>query len=132
MPIFAGGANLAGLRGAKVQRDIAVAAYEKAIQSAFREVADALATKATIDQQITASERVVAAASDSQGLARARFDRGVDNYITLLNSQRTLYTAQQGLIQARYNRSANLVDLYRALGGGLVSEAGADVSAANQ
>ncbi|WKL56325.1 efflux transporter outer membrane subunit [Asticcacaulis sp. ZE23SCel15] len=132
VPIFAGGANRANLRGARVQRDILVAAYEKAIQSAFRDVADALATKSTIDQQISASERVVAAATDSQRLAQARFDRGVDSYITLLDSQRTLYQSQQGLIQARYNRSANLVDLYRALGGGLVSDTGTDVAAANQ
>jgi multidrug efflux system outer membrane protein len=119
VPIFAGGANFAGLRGAKANRDIALAQYESAIQSAFRDVSDQLATRATIDDRLAAQTRTVAAATDSANIAQARFDRGVDSLLTLTDSQRTLYGARQALIGTRLVRSLNLVNLYAALGGGL-------------
>ncbi|ESQ81423.1 efflux transporter outer membrane subunit [Asticcacaulis benevestitus] len=118
VPIFAGGANTANLKATKTSRDIALAKYEGAIQSAFRDVADQLATRATIDDRLSAQARVVEAASDSSTLAQARFDRGIDSRLTLTDSQRTLYTAQQQLITVRLVRSLNLINLYAALGGG--------------
>ncbi|MDV6332314.1 efflux transporter outer membrane subunit [Asticcacaulis sp. 201] len=119
VPIFAGGANAANLSASKTSRDIAVAQYEGAIQSAFRDVADQLATRATIDDRLTAQTRVVEAATDSNTLAQARFDRGVDSRLTLTDSERTLYSAQQQLISIRLVRTLNLINLYAALGGGL-------------
>jgi multidrug efflux system outer membrane protein len=118
LPIFAGGANKAGLDSAKASQGIAVATYEKAVQTAFREVADALAVRDTVADRVGAQERLVAAASDSQRLAKQRKDAGIDSNLTLLDAQRTLYGAQQGLITARLVRATNLVTLYKVLGGG--------------
>jgi multidrug efflux system outer membrane protein len=120
LPIFAGGANLANLAGAKADRGIAVAQYEKTVQTAFREVSDALAVQATIDERLGSQERLVAAAQDAQVLSKARYDRGVDSYLTLLDAQRTLFAAQQGLISTRLIGVTNRVTLYKALGGGSV------------
>jgi multidrug efflux system outer membrane protein len=119
LPIFDGGANKANLKVAEVDRDIAVAQYEKAIQTAFREVADALAQKGTIDEQVAAQQSLTDATSESYRLSQARFDKGVDSYLTVLDSQRSLYGAQQNLIGARLTRLANLVTLYKVLGGGI-------------
>jgi multidrug efflux system outer membrane protein len=118
LPLFAGGANIANLRGAEAQRDAAVATYEKAIQTAFREVADALAVRATISDRVSAQERLVEAASATQRLSQARYDRGVDSYLTLLDAQRTLYAARQTLLAAQLAQGTNRIELYRALGGG--------------
>ncbi|ADG11994.1 transporter [Caulobacter segnis] len=118
LPIFAGGANVAGLDSAKASRDIAVATYEKTVQTAFREVSDALSVRQTVSDRLAAQERLVAAAADSERLSRQRRDAGVDSALTLLDSQRTLYSAQQGLITARLDRATNLVTLYKTLGGG--------------
>ncbi|MBU4433260.1 MAG: efflux transporter outer membrane subunit [Alphaproteobacteria bacterium] len=118
LPIFAGGANKAGLDSAKASQGIAVATYEKAVQTAFREVADALAVRDTVADRVGAQERLVAAAGDSQRLARLRQDAGIDSALTLLDAQRTLYSAQQGLIAARLVRATNRVTLYKVLGGG--------------
>ncbi|SFI80708.1 efflux transporter outer membrane subunit [Caulobacter sp. UNC279MFTsu5.1] len=118
LPIFAGGANVANLDSAKASRDIAVANYEKAVQTAFREVSDGLAVQSTIQDRVGSQERLVAAANDSVRLSRARYGAGIDSSLTLLDAQRTLYTAQQGLIGARLARAANLATLYKALGGG--------------
>lgn len=122
LPIFAGGANIANLRGAEASRDAAVATYEKAVQTAFREVADALAVQATINDRVAAQERLVEAAAVTQRLTQARYDRGVDSYLLLLDAQRTLYAARQTLLQAQLARTANRVELYRALGGGAPAE----------
>ncbi len=122
VPIFAGGANVANLSASKAGRDIALAQYEGAIQSAFRDVADQLATRATIDDRLTAQTNVVEAATDSNTLAQARFDRGVDSRLTLTDSERTLYAAQQQLITTRLVRSLNLINLYASLGGGYLAE----------
>ena len=118
LPIFAGGANVAGLDSAKASRDIAVATYEKTVQTAFREVSDALSVRATVADRVAAQERLVTAATDSQRLSQQRRDAGLDSALTLLDSQRTLYVAQQGLITARLARATNLVTLYKTLGGG--------------
>uniref|UniRef100_B0SWU4 RND efflux system, outer membrane lipoprotein, NodT family n=1 Tax=Caulobacter sp. (strain K31) TaxID=366602 RepID=B0SWU4_CAUSK len=118
LPIFAGGANVANLDGAKASRDIAVATYEKTVQTAFREVADGLAVQSTIQDRVGSQERLVAAANDTVRLSRARYGAGIDSSLTLLDAQRTLYASQQGLIGARLARATNLATLYKALGGG--------------
>jgi multidrug efflux system outer membrane protein len=118
LPIFAGGANVANLKGAKASRDIAVATYEKTVQTAFREVSDALSVRATVGDRLAAQERLVVAATDSQRLSQQRRDAGLDSALTLLDAQRTLYVAQQSLITARLARATNLVTLYKTLGGG--------------
>lgn len=118
LPIFDGGSNKAGLKVAEVDRDIALAQYEKAIQSAFREVADALAQRGTIEEQLTAQQSLTDATAGSHRLSQARYDKGIDSYLTVLDSQRSLYGAQQNLIGVRLARLANLVILYKVLGGG--------------
>jgi multidrug efflux system outer membrane protein len=118
VPLFAGGANAANLNLAKVQKNVQVAQYEKAIQTAFREVADALAARGTLLQQLEAQRALVASASASYKLSEMRFHSGVDAYLTVLDSQRTLYSAQQGLVSVELTRLENLVSLYKALGGG--------------
>ena len=122
LPIFDGGANRANLDFANVSRDIRVAQYERAIQSAFREVADALAQRTTIGGQIDAQQSLVNAADEALMLSDARFTRGVDSYLTVLDAQRTLYSAQQDLINTRLAQLSNGVALYRALGGGWSGE----------
>jgi outer membrane protein, multidrug efflux system len=118
LPIFAGGANVASLDLAKVQKNILVVQYEQAIQSGFREVADALAGRATLDSQVAADTALVQASSESFRLSNMRFTGGVDNYLGVLDSQRLLYTAQQSLVSVKLARLQNLVNLYKALGGG--------------
>jgi len=118
IPIFQGGANLANLKAAEVDRDIAVAQYEKAIQTAFREVADALAQRGTIDDQLAAQQSLTDATAENFRLSTARYERGVDSYLQVLDSQRSLYAAQQNLISVRLSRLSNLVTLYKVLGGG--------------
>jgi outer membrane protein, multidrug efflux system len=118
LPIFDGGSNKANLTVAEVDRDIAVARYEQAIQTAFREVADALAQRGTIDDQLAAQQSLTEATSETYRLSRARFEKGVASYLSVLDSQRSLYGAQQNLIGVRLARLANLVTLYKVLGGG--------------
>ncbi|HEY6871538.1 MAG TPA: AdeC/AdeK/OprM family multidrug efflux complex outer membrane factor [Geobacteraceae bacterium] len=118
LPIFDGGSNRANLKVAEVDRDIAVAQYEKAIQTAFREVADALAQRGTIDDQVTAQQSLTDATAESYRLSQARYEKGVDSYLQVLDSQRSLYSAQQNLISARLARLINLTTLYQVLGGG--------------
>ena len=118
MPIFNAGRNRATVRVAEVDRDLAVTAYERAIEVAFREVADALADRSTIDERLDAQQSLVEATADSYRLSDARFRGGVDSYLAVLDSQRSTYAAQQDLITVRLARALNLVTLYRTLGGG--------------
>jgi outer membrane protein, multidrug efflux system len=118
VPIFAGGANVANLRATKLARDTAVAQYEKAIQTAFREVADALVARGTLDDQLAAQQALVTASEKAYRLADMRYRGGVDSYLSALDAQRTLYSAQQQLQTVRLMRLQNLVTLYKALGGG--------------
>ncbi|MFG6458708.1 efflux transporter outer membrane subunit [Roseateles sp. BYS96W] len=119
LPIFDAGRNQANLKIAQVDRDIAVAQYEKSIQSAFREVADALAERATVGQQVESQQRLVTQTQDALRLAEARFEKGLDDRLTTLDAQRSLYSAQQSLIATRLAQQVNRVTLYKALGGGL-------------
>jgi NodT family efflux transporter outer membrane factor (OMF) lipoprotein len=117
-PIFDAGRNRAGLASAVAARDIAVAQYERAIQSAFREVSDALAGRATLADQLVAQRNVVEAEAGRLRLAQMRFDAGVASFLDLLDAQRSLFTAQQAVVQTRLAQLQNQVLLYRALGGG--------------
>lgn len=117
-PLFDGGRNRAGLRSANVSRDIAVAQYEKAIQSAFREVSDGLAGRATLADQLQAQGNVAEAEAVRLRLSTLRYDNGVASYLELLDAQRSLFAARQALIQTRLQLLQNQVLLYRALGGG--------------
>jgi outer membrane protein, multidrug efflux system len=119
LPIFDYGQNAANLRYAKVEKDVAVAQYEHAIQTAFREVADQLAQRGQIAGLVDANAREVDAVSHSFGLSNARYQRGSDTYLNVLTAQTTLYGAQQNLITARLTRATNLIALYQALGGGV-------------
>ncbi|OJW81640.1 MAG: multidrug transporter [Thiobacillus sp. 65-1402] len=118
IPIFEAGRLQANLDVSTVQRDINVAQYEKAIQSAFREVADALAERATLAEQLDARRRLVEATAAGFRLSEARYKGGVDSYLGLLDAQRALYGAELDLIGVRLSEAANRVALYKALGGG--------------
>ncbi len=118
LPIFDTGRNIAGLEAAKAEREICVAQYEKAIQAAFREVADALAQRGALRDQRQAQEALVEAAATAYLLADSRYRNGNDSYLLVLDSQRALYWARQGLIAIRLAELANRVALYKALGGG--------------
>jgi len=118
LPIFDAGANRGNLEATRALREAAVAQYQKTIQTAFREVADALARRGTIEDQYEAQANLVAAARDSYMLADARYREGVDSFLVSLDAQRTLYSARRSLASTRLTRASNLVELYRALGGG--------------
>lgn len=122
--IFDGGATASNLAAAKASRDAALATYERTIQTAFREVADALARRGTIDESIRAQSSLEANAATAYRISQSRYDAGVANYLEPLDAQRTLYNARQSLISARLIKAANMVELYRALGGGLVESTG--------
>ncbi|WP_306591356.1 AdeC/AdeK/OprM family multidrug efflux complex outer membrane factor [Geothrix sp. 21YS21S-4] len=118
LPIFDMGARRANLKVAQADRDIYLAQYEKAIQMAFKEVADALAERGTLAEQLAAQETLTQALEGSYRLAQARYTAGIDGYLGVLDAQRSLYAAQQGLISLRQAKHGNLVGLYRVLGGG--------------
>ena len=117
LPIF--DARLWGaLRTTKVDREIVVAQYEKAIQTAFREVADALAQRGALFDQMLAQQALVDASAEAFRLSTARYEKGTDIYLNVLDAQRSLYAARQGLTTVRLARLANQVRLYAVLGGG--------------
>jgi multidrug efflux system outer membrane protein len=118
LPIFSGGQNVANLDLAHIEKNVAVAQYELAIQTAFREVSDALSSRETYIDQRQAQEALVAADADACRLAEMRFRSGVDSYLSTLDAQRSLYAAAQGLVSVRQAELASQVTLYKALGGG--------------
>ncbi|EHL96222.1 outer membrane efflux protein OprM [Acetobacteraceae bacterium AT-5844] len=118
IPIFSGGTNQANLDYAKLQQRIEVATYEKAIQTAFRETADALAARGTYGDQLQAQQSLTEAYADSYRLAQLRFRSGVDSFLTVLDSQRELYSAQQSLITLQRDLLSARVTLFKVLGGG--------------
>jgi multidrug efflux system outer membrane protein len=118
IPIFSAGANLAGLDLANVRKRVEVARYEQSIQVAFREVADALVSRTTLEDQLRAQEALTHAAETSYKLADMRYRGGVDSYLGSLIAQRDMYDAQRALIVTRLAGAINLVQLYQALGGG--------------
>ncbi len=128
IPIFAGGANLANLELAKQQKNLYVATYEQTIQTAFREVSDALVARGTLSEQLQAENDLEVASRESYRLADMRFRGGVDTYLAVLDAQRTLYSAQQTRVTVQLSRLQNLVTLYKALGGGWNETSGAAVA----
>jgi len=127
-PIFDGGSARAAVQVAQANRDIAVAQYEKAIQTAFREVSDSLAERAQWQARLAAQQAVVDANAQAFELSEARFTSGVDNYLTVLDAQRSLYSAQQALIGLRQSEQANRVALWKVLGGQSASPVGQRLS----
>jgi multidrug efflux system outer membrane protein len=117
MPIF--DARLwSALKVTQVDRETAVAQYERAIQSAFRDVADALARSGTLGDQMKAQESLMDATTITYRLSMMRYEKGIDIYLSTLDAQRSLYAAQQGLIAIRLAKLTNQVQLYAVLGGG--------------
>ena len=128
IPIFAGGANLANLELARQQKNLYLATYEQTIQTAFREVADALVARGTLSEQLQAQNDLEVASRESYRLSDMRFRGGVDTYLAVLDAQRTLYSAQQTRVTVQLSRLQNLVTLYKALGGGWNEASGAAVA----
>ena len=118
LPIFQGGKLRANLGVATANRDIALAQYEKAIQSGFREAADALALNDSLDAQLASQQALMAAATQAQTLSQARYDAGLDSFVTLLDARRTAYTARKSLVSTQLAQQSNQVALYKVLGGG--------------
>ncbi len=118
LPIFTGGKNRAQLESARAAERIQVATYEKAIQTAFREVADALIDNETYARQISIESALIATKQRRLELATLRYRQGEDTYLNELTAQQDLYSAQQGLLQAQFNKLASQIALYQALGGG--------------
>ena len=129
--LFDFGKNKGNLRYAQATRDAAVATYEKSIQTGFREVADALARRGTIGAQLQAQTSLRDNAAGAFKLSELRFRAGIDTFLTTLDSQRALYTAQQTLLAARLTRDSNSVELYRALGGGVTTAQATDTRRPN-
>jgi len=129
LPLFDFGARRAGVESAQAGRDIAVAQYERSIQTAFREVADALAGQATYSEQLRAQQAVAQAEADRFNLSDLRYRSGTASYLDLLDAQRSLFTAQQQAIEANLARLQNQVTLYRVLGGGWTEPAPAATAA---
>lgn len=118
LPIFTGGANIANLRAAEAYQKKSIADYELAIQTAFQEVADALATEGTVADELLAQQQLAAATAETLRLSEERYKNGADSYLEVLDSQRSNFSAQQAVISAQLSRAASLVTLYKVLGGG--------------
>lgn len=118
LPIFDAGRISANLKVAETDRAISLAQYEKAVQTAFREAADALSLRTPLEGQLAAQQSLVDATAASYRLSKARFDKGVDSYLAVLDSQRAQYSAEQSLITVRLAGLNNQVTLYKVLGGG--------------
>lgn len=118
LPLFDAGANQANLDSAQAGRSLAVAQYEKAIQTAFREVSDALASQSTLTEQLDAQTQQAEAEAIRLKLAELRYKNGVASYLDLLDAQRSLFSTQQGVVQVRLGQLQNQVTLFKALGGG--------------
>ena len=101
----------------EAQRDAAVATYQRTVQTAFREVSDALARRGTINDEVAANARKQAATADTYLLTEARYREGIDNFLSSLDAQRSYYLAQITMVQARLAAAQNQVDLYEAIGG---------------
>ena len=130
MPIF-DARTWSAHTAAKVQREIAVTQYEKAIQTAFREVADTLAVRGTVDEQVAAQQSLVNASRETHRLATSLFEQGIDSYLGALDAQRSLFAAQQALVLLRFQKVASDVQLYAVLGGGWQTNSPSELVAAS-
>ena len=129
MPVFDGGNLRANLAETKAQRAIAVADYERIVQTAFRDVADALAARRWLGQQVEAQRRTLAALSERAHLSNLRYLNGASTYLEVLDAQRDLFTTEQELVETRRARLSSEVNLYEALGGGQDDPSGAIAAA---
>jgi len=129
LPVFNAGRNQAALEAAKAGREMAVAQYEKAIQSAFREVSDALASQSLLAEQSRAQQAQTTAEAERLRLSGLRYQNGVASYLDLLDAQRSLFALEQAVVQVRLAQLQNQVQLYKALGGGWRETAPAGKSA---
>jgi multidrug efflux system outer membrane protein len=125
-PIFQAGAGRANVAASEAQRDALLATYEKAIQTAYRETADALARRGTIADQLVADRLRVTAAEDAHMLSEARYRGGVDSFLQALDAQRSAYSAQRTLVATELEAATNRVTLYRVLGGEAATSAPAN------
>jgi len=119
LPIFNAGSNQANLDAAKSEQAIQLASYEKSLQTAFREVADALAVRSTLKQRLEAQQALTDATARSHDLAEALYRNGASSYLDALDAQRQLYAARQDLISLQLTEQSNRITLYKTLGGGL-------------
>ena len=119
VPIFTAGALSRSLDLAEIRRDSAIIAYESSIENAFRDVANALSAVETLEDRLTAQEKLVKATEKRLELSQLRYDAGIENYLAVLDSKRELYTAQQNFILLKAQDLTAKVTLYRSLGGGL-------------
>ena len=119
LPIFDWGTRKANIKVSEIDQKIALSEYEKAIQVSFREVNDALAAHAHIEERLNTQRRLVSATDTTYKLSTARFRAGIDSYLTVLDAQRSAYAAQQGLLILEQTKLNNQIELYKALGGGL-------------
>lgn len=115
--IFQSGAGHSNVRLSEAERNAAVASYQHSIQTAFREVADALARRGTINDEIGARERQQLATADAYTLTEARYRAGIDPFLTVLDAQRSYYSAQQSMVQTKLAAAQNLVTTYQTIGG---------------
>lgn len=118
VPIFDAGSRRANLKAAQLNRDVALAQYDKAIQIGFREVSDSLMLRWRLTEQQEAQQALVSTLEDAYRLSDLRYNAGIDSYLTVLVAQRSMYAAQQNLVNLRLARQSNLVTLYMVLGGG--------------
>lgn len=121
--IFQGGAGRANVRLSEAQKNAAIASYQSTIQTAFREVSDALARRGTINDEIAARQRQRAATADTYLLTEARYNAGIDPYLNVLSAQQSYYSAQRILVQTKLTAAQNIVDLYQAIGGDALLQA---------
>ena len=117
--LFDGGAKAGSLAAARARHDAAVAMYEGAVQNAFSDVANALARRGTIDEQLAAQQAYVASAEQAAAITDERYRNGVDAWLSALDAARTMYAARQSLVGVRLEKATNMVALYEVLGGGL-------------
>lgn len=121
LPLFTGGSNLAQLRYAEAQKRGLIATYEKTVQSAFKDVANALARRTTLEEQLDAQRQYVKAEQQTVDVGLRRYQAGVGDYLTVLTAQRSLWSAQQELLALQLTDFTNRITLWQSLGGGMSS-----------
>jgi len=122
LPIFDWGTRKANIKISETDQKIALSDYEKSIQSAFREVNDALATRQNIGDRLSAQKRLVEASTQSTKLSEARFKAGIDSFLTVLDAERSTYNSEQGLLLLQQADLNNQIELYKSLGGGVKAQ----------
>jgi multidrug efflux system outer membrane protein len=130
IPIFTGGRLKNSLDLAEIRKNMAVLDYERAIETAFREVADALSAVSTLDDRVRAQADLVEATKAASRLSQMRYDAGVENYLSVLDARRALYAARQGVIRQKADEIKAKIALYRAVGGGWTEDRSSPIKSA--